>query len=166
MAGSAARRAGAGTGRLGRDAALRAKPACDPEPDAEAGNSLNVHPPEEFCMKSQTVLPVLLSMAIIILVAILEKQSKLFAALAAVMPLGAPLALWIVYASNGGDRTAVSQFSLSLLLGLLPTLAFLVAVWLAARAGLKLGPMLLAGYGVWIAGAAILYMLRGTLGIR
>jgi len=117
-------------------------------------------------MKTQDVLPVLLSMLVIILVAVLEKQSKLFAALTATMPLAAPLALWIVYSSNAGDRTAVSHFSLGLLLGLLPTLAFLVAVWLAARAGLKLGPILLTGYGVWAAGAAILYLLRNTLGLK
>jgi hypothetical protein len=48
----------------------------------------------------------------------------------------------------------------------LPTLAFLITVWLAARAGMKLIPMILTGYGVWAAGAAILYFLRNTLGIR
>ena len=117
-------------------------------------------------MKSQDILPVLLSIFIIILVAMLEKQSKLFAALTATMPLTAPLALWIVYSSNSGDKTTVSQFSLSLLLGLLPTLAFLVTVWLGARAGIKLLPMLLSGYGVWAVGAAILYLLRTTLGIK
>ena len=117
-------------------------------------------------MKSQDILPVLLSILVIILVAILEKQSKLIAALTATMPLAAPLALWIVYSSNNGEKTAVSQFSLSLLLGLLPTLAFLVTVWLAARAGMKLAPMILTGYGVWTIGATILYLLRNTLGIR
>ncbi len=117
-------------------------------------------------MKTQDVLPVVLSIIVIILVAILEKESKLFAALIAVMPLAAPLALWIVYSSNAGDKTVVSQFSLSLLLGLLPTFAFLIAVWLAARAGMKLAPMMLTGYGVWAIGAALLYLLRSTLGIR
>jgi hypothetical protein len=117
-------------------------------------------------MKTQDILPVVLSIVVIVLVAVLEKQSKLFAALTATMPLAAPLALWIVYSSNAGDRTTVAQFSLSLLLGLFPTLAFLVAVWLAARAGMKLMPMMLTGYGVWVLGAAILYILRNTLGIR
>jgi hypothetical protein len=117
-------------------------------------------------MKTQDILPVLLSILVIILVAAIEKQSKLFAALTATMPLTAPLALWIVYSSNAGDKTAVSQFSLSLLLGLFPTLAFLIAVWLAARAGLKLAPMILIGYGVWAVGATILYVLRNALGIR
>jgi hypothetical protein len=117
-------------------------------------------------MKTQTILPVVVSIFVIILVAVLEKQSKLFAALAATMPLTAPLALWIVYSSNAGDKTAVSQFSLSLLLGLIPTMAFLVTVWLAARSGMKLAPMILTGYAVWAVGATILYILRNTLGIR
>ena len=117
-------------------------------------------------MKTQDILPVILSIIVIILVAVIEKQSKLIAALTATMPLAAPLALWIVYSSNSGDRTAVSQFSLSLMLGLLPTLAFLVTVWLAARAGIKLVPMIVTGYRVWAVGAVILYLLRHTLGIR
>ena len=117
-------------------------------------------------MKSQDILPVVLSITVILLVAVFEKQSKLFAALTATMPLSAPLALWIVYSSNAGDKTVMSQFSLSLLLGVLPTLAFLVTVWLAARAGMKIGPILLTGYGVWAVGAGILYLLRNTLGIR
>ena len=117
-------------------------------------------------MKLQDILPVLLSILVILLVAILEKQSKLFAALTATMPLTAPLALWIVYSSNAGDKTAVSQFSLSLLLGLLPTLAFLIAVWLAARAGMKLTPIILTGYSVWAVGATLIFLLRETIGIR
>jgi hypothetical protein len=117
-------------------------------------------------MKSQDILPVVLSIAVIILVAVVEKQSKLFAALTATMPLATPLALWIVYSSNAGDKTVVSQFSLSLVLSVLPTVAFLITIWLGARAGMKLAPMILTGYGVWAMGAMILYLLRNTLGIK
>ena len=117
-------------------------------------------------MKAQDIIPVILSIMVIILVAIIEKQSKLIAALTATMPLATPLALWIVYSAHSGNKAVVSQFSLSLLLGLFPTLAFLITVWLAARAGMKLGPMILSGYGVWAAGATILYLLRNTLDIR
>ena len=82
------------------------------------------------------------------------------------MPLATPLALWIVYSSNAGDKAVMSKFSLSLLLGVLPMLAFLITVWLAARAGMKLVPMIVTGYGVWATGAVLLYFLRNTLGIR
>jgi uncharacterized membrane protein (GlpM family) len=117
-------------------------------------------------MKSQDIIPVLISIIVIILVAVLEKQSKLFAALVATMPLSAPLALWIVYSSNSGERAVVTQFSLSLLLGVLPSLGFLITVWLGARAGMKLMPMLVTGYGVWVVGASLLYLLRNMLGIK
>ena len=117
-------------------------------------------------MKSQDVIPVVLSVVVIILVAVLEKQSKLFAALTATMPLGIPLALWIVYSSNAGDKQVVSQFSLSLLLSFIPTLAFVVTIWFAARAGMKLGPMIVTGYSVWGIGALTLYLLRNILGIK
>ena len=82
------------------------------------------------------------------------------------LPGHAPLALWIVYSSNVGNKTAISQFSLSLLLGLLLTLAFLITVWLATRAGLKLVPMIMMGYDVWAIGASLLYLLRNILGVK
>jgi hypothetical protein len=107
-------------------------------------------------MRSRDVVPVLISIVIIILVAVLEKQSKLFAAIAATMPVGIPLALWIVYAANGGDPAIVRRFSLDMLLSILPTVAFLVAIWLAARAGLRLIPILLIGYAVWGLGTVLL----------
>lgn len=116
-------------------------------------------------MKLQDVVPVLVSIVVIILVAVLEKQSKLVAAISAVMPLTAPLALWIVYSSSGGERGAMIQFSQGLMLGLIPTFGFLIAVWLAARAGMRLVPMLLSGYAVWAFGAGLLYALRGLLGL-
>jgi len=117
-------------------------------------------------MKSQDVIPVVLSIIVIILVAVLEKHSRLFSALTATMPLATPLALWIVYSANGGDKQVVSQFSLSMLLGLLPSLAFLITVWITARAGMKLGPIIISGYGVWGTGALILYLFRNILGIK
>jgi len=74
----------------------------------------------EIRIKAQDAPPVVLSIVVIILVAVLEKQSKLFAAITATMPLGIPLALWIVYSANAGDKQVVSQFSLSLLLNFSP----------------------------------------------
>lgn len=116
-------------------------------------------------LKVQDVLPVVLSVLIIVLVAVFEKQSKLFAAITATMPLTILLALWIVYSSAGGEKAAVTQFTQSLALSLLPTLAFAVTIWLAARAGMKLGPILLSGYTVWAVGTGLLVILRRWLGL-
>jgi hypothetical protein len=116
-------------------------------------------------LKLQDVLPVVLSVLIIVLVAVFEKQSKLFAAITATMPLTIPLALWIVFSSSGGEKTAVTQFTQSLALSLLPTLAFAVTIWLAARSGMKLVPILVSGYAVWGLGTGLLVLLRRWLGL-
>jgi hypothetical protein len=115
-------------------------------------------------MRTQDVLPVVASVIIIILIAVIEKQSKTIAAITAVMPLTAPLALWIVYSSSAGEKMAMSEFTTGLVIGLIPTLGFAVAVWLAARAGMKLGPMILTGYGTWAIGTGLLYLLKKFLG--
>lgn len=117
-------------------------------------------------MKSQDILPVLVSIIVIILVAVLKEQSKFAAAITATMPLNAPLALWVVYSSVGGDRESVGRFSLGMLFGIMPTFAFLVTAWLASRAGWKLAPTILLGYGAWAIGALILVGLRRVLGLQ
>ena len=114
-------------------------------------------------MRTQDVLPVVISVMVIILIAVIEKQSKTIAAITAVMPLTAPLALWIVYSSSGGEQAAMSEFTLGLMLGLLPTLGFAVAAWLAVRVGWKLGPVLLVGYGAWGIGTLLIALLRNLL---
>ena len=116
-------------------------------------------------MKTQDILPVLLSIIVIILVAVFEKQSKLAAAITATMPIGATLALWIVYSANRGERDTMEQFSIGLLIGIIPTIGFLVAAWLSARAGLKLIPMLLVGYTVWGVVLGLILIFRKILGL-
>lgn len=116
-------------------------------------------------MKTQDILPVVLSIVVIILVAVIEKQSKLAAAVTATMPIGATLALWIVYASNDGEQKTMEQFSTGLFIGIIPSIAFLIAAWFSARAGLKLGPMLLVGYIVWGVVLGLVLLLRRILGV-
>ena len=83
--------------------------------------------------------------------------------IAATMPVTIPLALWIVYSSNQGDRAAVTQFTQSMLIGIVPTVSFIVAVGLAARLGLKLVPMIATGYATWAAVLALIIGLRRVL---
>lgn len=114
-------------------------------------------------MKTQDILPVVISVLVIILIAVIEKQNKTLAAITAVMPLTAPLALWIVYSSSGGEQAAMSEFTLGLILGLLPTMGFAIAAGLAVRVGWKLGPVLLAGYGAWGVGTLLITLLRNLV---
>ena len=108
-------------------------------------------------MKWQEIVPVVISVAVILLVAALEKQSKLVAAVTATMPLTMPLALWIVYAANQGERVVVEKFTQGLVLGILPTVVFALAIWVGARLGLKLGALLILGYAAW--GVSLLLLL-------
>jgi hypothetical protein len=115
-------------------------------------------------LKTQDILPVLLSIVVIILVAVLEKQSKFAAAVTATMPIGATLAIWIVYSANRGDQQTMQDFSVGLLVGIIPTIGFLFAAWFAFRAGMKLLPMLLVGYAVWGTLLGVMILIRRSLG--
>lgn len=111
------------------------------------------------------VLPVFISITVIILVAVLQKYSKPVAAVTATMPLTIPLALWIVYSSSRGDPQAVESFTRSMVVGIIPTLAFAVALWLGARAGFKLGALIGLGYSTWLATLLVVLGIRHWLGI-
>jgi hypothetical protein len=116
-------------------------------------------------VKWNDVIPVVVSVLVIILVAVLEKQSKLVAAVTATMPLGIPLALWIVYSSSRGEPALVESFTRSMAIGILPTVTFAVAIWLAARAGLKLMPILGVGYLAWAASLGVLLGVQRLLAL-
>ncbi len=116
-------------------------------------------------MKIQDYIPVFISILIIISVALLERHSKLVAAVTATMPIKVPLALWVVYAANQGEQKTIQTFSRSLLVGIIPTLGFIIAAWLGARAGWKLAPVLLLGYGVWGVGIGLSFLFRTALGV-
>jgi hypothetical protein len=98
-------------------------------------------------------------------VTILQKQSKLIAAITATMPINVPLAMWILYSSTGGDRSSMKEFTQSLVLAIFPTVGFLLAVWLASRAEMQLGPILLISYVIWGVGVLILLALKKWWGL-
>jgi hypothetical protein len=116
-------------------------------------------------LKSQDILPVLLSIVVIILVAVLEKQSKFAAAITATMPIGATLAIWIVYSANSGEQQTMKDFSTGLLMGIIPSIGFLFAAWFSFRAGLKLVPMLMVGFTVWGGLLGLIVLLRKFFGL-
>jgi hypothetical protein len=110
------------------------------------------------------IVPVVVSILVIIAVALLQDLSRPLAAITAAMPLGLPLAMWIVYAAEGGDRAAMVEFTGALFLSLPPLLFFALAAWLAARAGWKLIPMLVVSYAAWGVGLGLFFGLGRLLG--
>ena len=115
-------------------------------------------------MKWTEVIPVAISVTVIILVAVIQRQSKLVAAVTATMPMTIPLALWIVYSSSQGERAAVVRFTQSMIFGIIPTMAFVLAVWLGSRAGLKIAPLIGLGYSVWAATLLVTLLARRLFG--
>ena len=97
----------------------------------------------------QQVLPVVISILILILIAVLRGYSTTVAALTATMPVMIPLALWIIYAGEDGDTTVTIVFLETMVLGASATLISVIAMWLAARAGWSLASILVACYGAW-----------------
>lgn len=110
------------------------------------------------------VLPVLVSIAVIILIAVLREYSKTLAAITATMPVNIPLALWIMYSAEEGDKTVMAAFTGSLVIGIGPTVLFLIVVWLAARAGWGVVPMLIAGYAAWGVALGAIFLVRHLTG--
>ena len=111
------------------------------------------------------VLPVVLSILIIIAVAIIREYSRPLAAITATMPINVPLALWIVFAAEGSDQTARIDFAEGLLIGIMPTLVFLLVTWLVVRAGWTLLPTLAVGYTGWGLGLLLIFGLRRLAGL-
>jgi len=98
---------------------------------------------------SRQIAPVALSILLIIAVAVVRSYSKTLAALTATMPINIPLALWIVYSASGADQATLVDFTASLLVGLVGTVACVAAMYLGARAGLRFLPTLAVGYVAW-----------------
>lgn len=114
-------------------------------------------------MKRNEIFPVVISALVIVLVAVLQNQSRLVAAVTATMPTKIPLALWVVYAANKGSQETMETFSRSLLIGIFPTIGFLVAAWLAAQAGWNFLLILVLGYAVWGLSTAVIFKFRTRL---
>jgi hypothetical protein len=110
----------------------------------------------------ERMLPVMVSIGVIILVAILREHSRTFAAIAATMPINVPLAMWIVF-SGDNDPASRTAFAEGLLIGILPTVLFLIVSWLVVRAGWPLIPTLIAGYVAWGIGLGTLMFIRRGL---
>ena len=116
-------------------------------------------------MKFNEILPVVVSITVLILVAFIQRHSKVVAAVTATMPVTIPLTLWIVYSSTNGERKPIEQFSGGLVSGIIPTVAFVLAIWLSTRSGLKLGPTILVSYLTWGLTLGVMFMVRRWMGI-
>lgn len=116
-------------------------------------------------MKFNEILPVGISITVLILVALIQRQSKVVAAVTATTPVTIPLALWIVYSSTRGERKQIELFAGGLVSGIIPTVMFVLVIWLSTRSGLKLVPTLLVSYLTWGVTLGVMFIVRRWMGI-
>jgi hypothetical protein len=114
--------------------------------------------------KSPTILPLMISFLVLTAVTILQRSSRLAAALTATMPLTIPLALWIVTAGDPDEPQAMTEFTRGLLWSIWPTVLFVIVIWVASRAGWRLAPTIGAGYLAWGLGVALILGARRVIG--
>jgi hypothetical protein len=100
-------------------------------------------------MVGSRLLPVVLSILIILVIAVIQERSKFLAAIIATMPVTIPLTLWVVFSANQGDYQQTESFTASMIGGIIATFAFVLAVWAGLRARLPFPAVLLCGYAVW-----------------
>jgi hypothetical protein len=100
-------------------------------------------------MTLSRIVPIVLSMAVLVIVAVVQERSRYLAAIIATMPVSVPLALWVVYAANRNQTERVVAFTFSMLAGLLATAAFVLASWAALRLRLPLLGVIAVGYAAW-----------------
>jgi hypothetical protein len=79
--------------------------------------------------KFPTIVPLLASFLVLTAVTVLQRSSRLAAALTATMPLTIPLALWIVAAGKPDDPQAMAEFARGLLWSTWPTVLFVAEIW-------------------------------------
>jgi hypothetical protein len=110
------------------------------------------------------IAPVAVSILIIIAIAGLRAASKTLAAITATMPLNIMLALWIISAAENGEKEAMIRFTESMLVGVGATLVCVAGMWLAARVGWELVPMIVVGYLAWGGFLVVTFVVGKVLG--
>lgn len=110
----------------------------------------------------QRVLPVLISIGVILMVAILRQYSRTLAAITAIMPINIPLALWIVY-SGEPDSAGMVTFIEGLIIGIIPIFPFLLIAYWGARSGWGIVSMLVGAYIGWGICLVVLLLVQSLL---
>lgn len=105
-------------------------------------------------MPIDRVVPVAVAFAVIVLVAVLHARAPALAAVTATMPLTAPLAMWVVFSSSGGDHQHTADFVWAMVLGSVAAGLFVLACWVGLRQRWAFPLVLVVAAGVWLAAVA------------
>ncbi|MCE7980247.1 MAG: hypothetical protein DYG89_03575 [Caldilinea sp. CFX5] len=100
-------------------------------------------------MNLQKVLPIITSIVIILIVAVLRERSRTLAAILGTMPINMPLVMWIIWSTPDTTQPIMLGFVRSLIIGMVPTMLWLAIVFLALRGGWNLWLAIGSGYVAW-----------------
>ena len=106
------------------------------------------------------VTPVLMSMVIIALVAIARNYSRGLAVVLATMPINLPLAMYVIFDAHPEDQAGFSSFIGGLVVGLIPTMVFIVTAYAASRVGWTFWPVIGAGYSAWAVCFIVIWLVQ------
>jgi hypothetical protein len=109
------------------------------------------------------ITPVIVSIAIIILIAIVRQYSRTLAAITATMPLNIPLGMWIVYSGSDNHQAALAEFSEAAMMNIIPTIIFLIVAWQLSKMGFSVLQTIIIGYIAWAACLGLIYLIRTVL---
>lgn len=98
------------------------------------------------------IVAILASIGIIIMASIIGSRYPSLTGVIASMPLTVPLSLWVVHQGSSGDYGVMSRLVSGTLWGIILTLFFVLTVKVVFDRKLSVGPAILIGYGVWLAG--------------
>jgi hypothetical protein len=105
------------------------------------------------------VYQLLLSMAVLTVIAFVGDRHRDLAGLLAAMPLQIPLAIWIMYSNTGGNLEQTAEFARAAFYGIIPTVIFCLAAWLALSRGLQLSRVYVVAYATWMVSLFVSYRL-------
>ena len=97
----------------------------------------------------EKTLPVVASVLIIVLVAVVQERSRAVAAVVAMVPLTAPLAAWIVYSASGSNHQHTAQFVRSMLAASVANVVFIVVLWYGLRQQWLFPVAVVAAFATW-----------------
>jgi hypothetical protein len=108
-------------------------------------------------------LPVIASVVIIVLVAIVQERSRDVAAIVATLPLTAPLAAWIVFSGSGGNHPHTAEFVRSMLAASIANVLFIIVCWYGLQQRWPFAVVMVVAFGVWGMLVAVPYLVRRML---
>ena len=102
-------------------------------------------------MTTQRIYQLLVSFAILTVMAFISERSHILAAVLSVMPLNITFGLWFTSARTDSSAALLADYSRMATFGLIPTMMFTAACWFGFRQGWPFGRVVAFGYAVWLA---------------